>query len=69
MSMHETPLTELERTGLEVHGLRTDEPCQLSDAFRLGIAWANMSEDSRRKQIERHEENKNIRYRQRDLEE
>jgi hypothetical protein len=43
MSMHKTQLTELERTGLVAHGLACDAPSQLSDAFRLGIAWAQNS--------------------------
>ena len=40
MSMHEIPLTELERIGLEAHHLQIGTPSQLSDCFRLGIAWA-----------------------------
>lgn len=40
MSMHKTPLTELERSGLVAHGLVCDAPSQLSDAFRLGMAWS-----------------------------
>jgi hypothetical protein len=38
MSIKE-PLTPLERSGLEAHNLPTDTPSQLTDAFRLGIAW------------------------------
>jgi hypothetical protein len=41
MSMHKLPLTEIEKTGLEAHGLPVGKPDQLSDAFRLGIEWAN----------------------------
>lgn len=40
MSMHKIELTEIEREGLEKHGLSTDGPSQLSDAFRQGVAWA-----------------------------
>lgn len=40
MSMHKTPLTELERKGLEAHGLDVGTPSQLSDCFRLGMKWA-----------------------------
>lgn len=37
MSMHKTPLTEIERTGLEKHRLPVGAPSQLSDCFRLGV--------------------------------
>ena len=40
MSMHRIPLTDLERAGLERHGLDIGTSSQLSDAFRQGIAWA-----------------------------
>ena len=40
MSLHNKPLTDLERSGLIKHGLPTDKPSQLSDSFRLGMAWA-----------------------------
>lgn len=40
MSMHKNPLTPLERDGLTKHGLPVDTASQMSDAFRLGIAWA-----------------------------
>ena len=40
MSLHNQPLTDLEKTGLIKHGLPTDKHSQLSDAFRLGMAWA-----------------------------
>ena len=40
MSMHRIPLTDLEREGLNTYSLATDKPSQLSDAFRLGVAWA-----------------------------
>ena len=42
MSNHKTPLTELERKGLEAHGLGRyiGKPSQLADAFRAGVAWA-----------------------------
>jgi hypothetical protein len=40
MSMHKVPLTELELKGLLEHHLAVGTPSQLSDTFRLGIAWA-----------------------------
>lgn len=40
MSMHTVPLTCLEHEGLAKHGLPIAKPSQLSDAFRLGVAWA-----------------------------
>ena len=40
MSMHKTPLSDLERSGLEAHRLPVDRPSQLADAFRQGMAWA-----------------------------
>lgn len=40
MSMHNTPLTELEREGLLKHCLPIGKPSQLSDCFRAGMAWA-----------------------------
>lgn len=39
MSMHKIPLTETERNGLKAHGLDIGKPSQLSDVFRLGVAW------------------------------
>ncbi len=39
MSMHKTPLTQSERLGLTSHGLTVDAPSQMSDCFRLGMAW------------------------------
>jgi hypothetical protein len=46
--MHNIPLTEMEYRGLREHGLETDGPSQLSDAFRQGIryALANMNKQS-----------------------
>lgn len=38
--MHKQPLTELEESGLTVHGLAVGSPSQNSDCFRMGIAWA-----------------------------
>ena len=38
--MIKTPLTPLELEGLLQHKLPTDRPSQLSDAFRLGMAFA-----------------------------
>jgi len=46
MSIHKMPLTVLEEDGLHTHGLRVGEPSQLSDCFRLGMAWAVKSTDS-----------------------
>lgn len=40
MSLHKRPLTALELAGLKAHGLAHNFPFQLSDAFRLGVAWA-----------------------------
>lgn len=39
MSMHKIQLTNTEETGLRVHGLDIGTPSQLSDVFRLGVAW------------------------------
>lgn len=39
MSMHKKPLTDLEREGLYLHHFDIGTPSQLSDAFRLGMAW------------------------------
>lgn len=38
--MNKSPLTPLEREGLLAHHLKTDQPSQLSDAFRAGVAFA-----------------------------
>ncbi|MGM0858609.1 MAG: hypothetical protein ACQEW0_16240 [Pseudomonadota bacterium] len=54
MSMHKTPLTELERAGLEAHGLPTGKPSQLSDCFRSGVAWANARIAELEAQVEQH---------------
>lgn len=43
MSMHKVPVTELERRGLESHGLDIGTPSQLSDVFRQGVAWGSSS--------------------------
>ena len=40
MSLHNIPLTDIEKSGLEAHKLAIGEPSQLSDSFRAGIAWA-----------------------------
>jgi hypothetical protein len=40
MSMHKRLLTDHEIEGLTLHNLTVDSPSQLSDAFRLGMAWA-----------------------------
>ncbi|MDO9179123.1 MAG: hypothetical protein Q7U16_12530 [Agitococcus sp.] len=37
--MHQKALTQNEDEGLRLHGLKTGTPSQLSDAFRLGMAW------------------------------
>lgn len=39
MSMHKIPLTDFERIGLENHRLPIGVPSQLSDAFRIGMAY------------------------------
>ena len=41
MSMHNIPITDIEREGLEKHGLGRSigKPSQLADAFRLGVRW------------------------------
>lgn len=43
MSMHKIPITDIEREGLEKHGLGRSigKPSQLSDAFRLGVKWGH----------------------------
>lgn len=41
MSMHKIPLSDIERKGLEAHGLAIGTPSQLADVFRQGVAWAN----------------------------
>lgn len=46
MSMHKVPLTKLEYSGLEKHGLALDQPSQLSDCFRLGVQWALKSKQN-----------------------
>ena len=52
MSKHKTPLTELERKGLEAHGLGKyiGQPSQLADAFRQGVSWA-LSEAKKQKPV------------------
>ena len=40
MSLHKTQLTAPERECLVKHGLKCDEPSQLSDSFRLGFKAA-----------------------------
>ncbi len=42
--MHKIELTKLERDGLNGHHLIVDAPSQLSDAFRLGMKWAQDNE-------------------------
>lgn len=44
MSMHKIPLTDLERRGLEAHGLDIGTPSQLSDVFRQGMAWVMLAQ-------------------------
>lgn len=39
MSMHKIPVTADEEEGLRKHGLAVGTPSQLSDCFRLGMAW------------------------------
>lgn len=50
MSLHKKPLSELEREGLEAHGLDIGKPSQLSDVFRLGVAWALRQESETKAQ-------------------
>ena len=45
MSMHKIPLSKVEQEGLKAHHLPIGTPSQLSDSFRLGIAWARKMED------------------------
>jgi hypothetical protein len=58
MSNHKTPLTELERTGLIVHGLKDSigKPSQLADVFRQGVAWALMGDSQREMAIAKYQE-------------
>ena len=46
MSMHKIPLTDVEREGLEKHGLGQNigKPSQLADAFRQGVKWGQEQE-------------------------
>jgi hypothetical protein len=48
MSMHKVPLTKVEEDGLRAHGLDIGTPSQLSDAFRLGVAWGQKAEREKR---------------------
>lgn len=52
MSMHKNPLTYMEKRGLHAHGLPTDKPSQLSDAFRAGVAWAGHEVQSLKNELE-----------------
>ncbi len=45
MSDHDVQLTELEKSGLQKHGLPVGVPSQLSDAFRHGVKWAGKEND------------------------
>ena len=49
MSMHNIPLTDIEREGLKAHGLgrSIDKPSQLADCFRQGVKWGQDHERSR----------------------
>lgn len=50
MSMHKIPLTPVEKEGLERHHLPVGTPSQLSDCFRLGVAWGlqqGLSDDAK----------------------
>ncbi|GLX86329.1 hypothetical protein tloyanaT_25820 [Thalassotalea loyana] len=40
MSMHKTPLTDIEKSGIEAFNLPIGSPSQLSDSFRSGVIWA-----------------------------
>lgn len=48
MSMHKKPLTPLEEEGLRVHHLSIGVPSQLSDTFRIGMAWAQRNSQAER---------------------
>ncbi|ASK18431.1 hypothetical protein [Halomonas sp. N3-2A] len=52
MSMHKKPLTDLEHRGLHAHCLPIDQPSQLSDAFRAGVAWAGKDIESFKSELE-----------------
>ena len=49
MSMHNIPLTDVEREGLKNHGFGRDigKPSQLADCFRQGVKWGQDQEMSR----------------------
>ena len=49
MSMHNIPLTDIEREGLKAHGLGRSigKPSQLADCFRQGVKWGQDHERSR----------------------
>lgn len=49
--MHKTPLTQSERLGLTSHGLTVDAPSQLSDCFRLGMAWEANKQSTPQQQL------------------
>ena len=54
--MHKKPLTELERQGLRLHGLDIGTPSQLSDCFRLGVAWASEQLEQKLAEAEKQNE-------------
>ena len=47
MSMHKKPLTVLEEAGLKAHHLPIGTPSQLSDSFRIGMAWAEQNSENK----------------------
>ena len=49
MSIHNIPLTDIEREGLKAHGLGRSigKPSQLADCFRQGVKWGQDHERSR----------------------
>lgn len=58
MSNLKTPLTDLERDGLIVHGLGRDigKPSQAADIFLQGVNWALASPESRAKALQERKE-------------
>jgi hypothetical protein len=54
MSMHKTPLTAIEETGMLTHWLGNSigKPSQAADLFRAGVAWGLMPEHERTKSIQ-----------------
>lgn len=62
MSQHKTPLTELEKTGLEAHHLPIGTPSQLSDSFRNGMKWALANQKTLLAIKEHYQEAERVRF-------